>query len=406
LPQKRTADFGILCPIPEEWEAACRRLNSPTIPPNQSLPTRFGDIAGLRVVCVNSGKGEGATAACLQLMLDIWRPRWVLLVGIAGGFPSQDVHKGDLVIARYIYNFEFGKLTAGKFLRRPDYDFGPDRRLFAYAETIMKAEGEAWKQLITAERPDKQNPIITRAHDGYVASSSKVVDDPDHEFYAAVKATIPEVHAVEMEASGAGAAIALEKSQRPVGFLMIRGISDEPIGTEESQSGTQQRREWKIYAANVASAFAYQLITVVSESLKQSSSIMSEDISQRLDPLSPEQLSQSLRVELTRYLKSRRAGKESIVSPSVAILHGEHFPAKYLTSLVQLLQAGGVICQCPALQRKRYSYAQAISECSDSCTHFLFLGRSAKELNSGWAAYASFLAANKQRFWMPRIAGF
>ncbi len=404
MPHRRNMDFAILCPIPEEWESICRILNSVRTPPDKSLPTKLGCVAGLRVVCVNSGKGEGATAACLQSVLLEWRPRWVLLVGIAGGFPEAGIHKGDVIIARYIYNFDFGKLTCGKFFRRPDYDFPADRRLLAYAELVMRAEGDPWKRFITAQRPDEQNVLATRAHDGYIASSSKVVDDPDIEFFKAVKNTIPEVHGVEMEASGAGAAIALEKSRRPVGFLMIRGISDEPLHNLEPNLGTKERSRWKLYAADVASAFVHELIGAISESLGRADFQFDRGIGQPLDPVSPEQIVQNMRKELTPFSKKKKAEKGKVVGPFIAVLHGEKFPASYLNSLLNMLNEASIRWMCPSIEHQIYSYADNINNCVQSCTHILFLARSAKELTSGWAAYANSICIEKQRSWIPLIA--
>ena len=85
---------------------------------------------------------------------------------------------------------------------------------------------------------------------------NKVIDDPDHRVYANVAAAFPEIHAVEMEGIGAGVSAKLAQSERAVGFLMIRGISDEP----GSGAGKEQRSQWKDYAVAVAAAFTRGLI--------------------------------------------------------------------------------------------------------------------------------------------------
>lgn len=317
-------DFAILCPIAEEWEAVCRRLASPTTPRQPALPTAFGLIKDQRVVCVKSGKGEGLTSACLQMVLHKWKPRKVLLVGVAGGFSESGVHRGDVVIARVIYNFEYGKVTAGGFRRRQEYDFPADVNLWAFAEVVMKAAAKPWKRDIRVARPDNQEPSVSEAHEGYVASSNKVVDDPDHEFFASVRKLFPpnEIHAVEMEGSGFGISAALGYGGQSVGCLMIRGISDEPVHSGDASGGTEQRRNWKLYAADVASAFACHLIKAISsggapdvESVGDSSPLP--------ELLSPDEIIGSIQTTLRGPRKSKRSGKGQLSVPTIAV-HGSN----------------------------------------------------------------------------------
>lgn len=184
----------------------------------------------------------------------------MLLVGIAGGFPDNHVKRGDVVVAKFVYSMEFGKLVKGRFVRRPDYDYSADRTLLEHALILVDGDVHDWKTRVDAERPDGISPEETKAHDGYVASGDKVMDDPDHKFFLAVKKTIPELHAVEMEATGAGASIKLQQSRTTVGFLMIRGISDEPGSEEQGGDGSAQRALWKRYASSIAASFVRSLL--------------------------------------------------------------------------------------------------------------------------------------------------
>lgn len=142
-------------------------------------------------------KGEGNTAAAVQFTSQYWQPRWLFIVGIAGGFPEQKVQKGDLVVAQFVYDFDFEKLKNGAFERRPEYDYACDRSLLGHVEILATNKARSWLLSIAAPRPDGLPIKETRVHLGYLASSNKVVDDPTAEMYTAVKAVIPEVHAVE-----------------------------------------------------------------------------------------------------------------------------------------------------------------------------------------------------------------
>ena len=260
---EKPTDVAILTPIAEEWHAVAALLEGATRRgDDQTLPSLEGWMGSHRVVCVLCGKGEGNTAAAVQLTSELWRPRWIFIVGLAGGFPEQQVHKGDLVIAQFVFDFEFGKLKNGAFVRRPEYDYACDRSLLGHAEILATNKAKPWLSFISLKRPDSVPVNNTRVHLGYIASSNKVIDDPTSEMYTAVKAIIPEVHAVEMEASGAGAAVRLKMSRRTLGILVVRGISDEPgLGL-----GTDERAAWKDYAASAAAAFTKALLLSLSPS--------------------------------------------------------------------------------------------------------------------------------------------
>jgi nucleoside phosphorylase/DNA polymerase III delta prime subunit len=254
-------DFAILTPISVEWAAMCAILSQSETPPAARLPTKTGYVGNHLVVCIKSGKGQANTAAALQHVFDTWAPRWVLLIGIAGGFPEVGVHRGDIIVAKHVLGVDFGKLTDGKYVRRPEYDFSADVRLLGHSEVVVDDSDQRWRQHINIGRPDGAPVSQSNAHAGYVASGDKVVDDPSHSFFVEVRASLPEVHAVEMEGVGAGASVRLESTHRVVGFLMIRGISDEPGHANKSAtSGSSQRTLWSKYASAAVAAFVKQFL--------------------------------------------------------------------------------------------------------------------------------------------------
>ena len=250
--------FAILTPLPVEYAAVCAILQNRSDAPESTLPSTAGTIGVHRVVCVLTGKGESNTAAAVQFVSQTWKPRWILLVGIAGGLAG--LQTGDVIVSSYVYYLDFGKLIDGKYIRRPEYDFQPDRSLLAHAELIIETADGIWQDRIRVDRPDKKARVRTHAVVGYIGSGDKVIDDPDHPFFECVRATIPELHAVEMEASGAGAGLRLEQSRRAIGLLMIRGISDVPTSKPERRRGSDQRRLWKKYSSAAASAFVEALL--------------------------------------------------------------------------------------------------------------------------------------------------
>jgi nucleoside phosphorylase len=227
--QVSETDIAIIAPTGVEWLGILDQLKNATPVDDFPLPTKAGTIGRHSVLCCSSGKGQEETASAATLVLERAKPSWVFLVGIAGGFPQQGVSRGDVIIAHVIHSFDYGKLVGGTFKRRPENDINCDRKLLAWAEIAAHERNQDWRQSVREPRPDEGDPSGFKIHlDSYVASSNKVVDDPDHEFYATVASAFPEIHAVEMEGIGAGASARLAQSERAVGFLMIRGISDEP----------------------------------------------------------------------------------------------------------------------------------------------------------------------------------
>ena len=254
-------DIAIVAPLAEEW-SAMRDLLADHVPVNDSpLPAITGSVGSQSVVVVAGGKGEVNAAASVQFVSTHWQPRWILLVGIAGGFPKFGISRGDVVVGSFVYDMDFGKLVDGRYIRRPENDFAADRHLLAYAEVVGQDTMRDWQDSLLQVRPDGAPAGSSNFHVGYIVSGSKVVDDARQALFKAVLKTVSEVHAVEMEATGAGAAVRLEQSRRTVGFLTIRGISDVPKGAGgPSTSGTSQRAEWKRYAASVAASFTHSLI--------------------------------------------------------------------------------------------------------------------------------------------------
>jgi len=229
----------VLTPLAAEYHEMVAMLSDASPADGFLAPATRGRVGKRSVLVVQSGKGQEATSAKLALVLERTDAGVVLLIGIAGGSPALRVKKGDVVVARHIYAIEFGKLQEAKFKRRPDPDVSCDVELGLYAENLARHPNSLWRSRIRPARPDlSSNDAVTVHTDCYVASMSKVVDDPDHALFAIPASHVDEIHAVEMEGVGAGASVRQAQSGRVVQFLMIRGISDEP---GESADGSTVR---------------------------------------------------------------------------------------------------------------------------------------------------------------------
>jgi nucleoside phosphorylase len=185
------------------------------------------------------------------------------LTGIAGGLPLNGLVKGDVVVSTEIWAYEYGKVR-GEFVPRPNFTYQVDNGLLRNAGALATRDA-SWAELIKT-----RFTLLTAAPKvvtGPVASGDKVIDDASSPFFQKVLSHWPKLQAIEMEGGGAAAAIEKAKSGgRPVGFIMIRGISDmPPTETKEADARThekqsEERDTWKQVAAESAAVFTIHFI--------------------------------------------------------------------------------------------------------------------------------------------------
>ena len=254
-------DIVILTILPEEFQAVKSKIpnlqrwlgeeKNPNLYAWQTGSINAQSGANYKVAVGMIGRaGNTNSALAVKEALEQWSPRYVFFVGVAGGL--KQLNKGDVVLADIIYGYEYGKMER-KFSPRMDWSYRTDQGLLTGATAYSL--DNSWKNHIAIESP---KPCNTKFSTGIIASGEKVVDDPTNEFFAQVLQAWPRITAVEME--GAGAASAIEQGQasgKPVGFIVVRGISDVPRTTDETDTerGTKERDDWKPYASAAAAAF-------------------------------------------------------------------------------------------------------------------------------------------------------
>ena len=217
---------------------------------------------------IEQGNGEAQEAA--RDFIDDLRPSLLLLVGIAGGLPSDDITLGDVVLSTRIIDFS---LEARKYQEPTTYSTGggpiskeisvgvanlsgrtaelgdwssglPSRPSVSLSAQNLYGPG-AWQRQVRSKlqthhgKAAASRPPIFYA--GAIASSDRLVKDPRVLFPWIT--TARGIQAIEMESAGVHRA-----TRNGTPMLAIRGISDI-VGLKRSDA-------WTKYACSSAAAFA------------------------------------------------------------------------------------------------------------------------------------------------------
>jgi adenosylhomocysteine nucleosidase len=269
--QATEIDVAIITVLPEEYHAVLQKLDNvqTLIEPGEG-PNLYvwatGEIRSpgretpRRIVVAMAGEaGEVSGALTTQSTIARFKPRDVLLVGIAGGV-HESLALGDVVLSSRIWGYEHGHLGTRYDAGGVIY-FHPDPTLLAAALAL----GPDWRRRIEAFPPD--DGAFPNVIAGKTASGNKVIENTDSAYFAQSLLLDTTIVSVDMEGAGAAAAVGQNHDRGgTTGFLMIRGISDlvaetTAEGKPRSEQGRNPQRDlWKRYAADVAASFAIGLI--------------------------------------------------------------------------------------------------------------------------------------------------
>jgi nucleoside phosphorylase/signal recognition particle receptor subunit beta len=278
-PYRGKVDFGILTIREDENAAVLRRFAEVDMDERRrryrihSLALPSGGAYTLAVLrCLEQG-GADAQAAAHALLEDL-APRFVLVVGIAGGVPSDEFSLGDVVVSSRIVDFSVEAVIRA---RKREYALGggplhADAAKLAADISAMDSGGQLGNWNSPTAIKKKRPPVNfagnrfygsvdwkksarekikrhfagkarqPRAITGAIASSDRLIKD-DETLSVWLKIA-RQVVAVEMESAG----IYKATHEHNVPFLAIRGISDVV--------GFKRDHAWTAYACQTAAAFA------------------------------------------------------------------------------------------------------------------------------------------------------
>jgi nucleoside phosphorylase len=252
----RRVDFAIVTPLEEERDAVLSKVpNHRKLPPEGDVRVYFeaevpavlsdGSVTTYNVVVampLNMGRVEATNVT--KDVIHRWQPRYILLVGIAGGCARNGVKLGDVIVSDQIVDVEIQKLTEDKAQPR----WQVHRAAPGLLSAVQNCIGDEWQDLISVERPAEGVPNCVI---GPICSGDKVIADGSLDHYMD---SWPKLVGVEMEAGGV--ASAAFQTDQPAGFLMVRGVSDL---ADESKDSSKVKK-WRAYACDVAASYAIALL--------------------------------------------------------------------------------------------------------------------------------------------------
>jgi nucleoside phosphorylase len=260
IPQEQTSptDFVIITTLDEERDALLAHLPNPKqLPPSTTdiriyyqaqLPTTptNGATATYNIIVTSPlGMGRVQASTATSDAIRRWQPRYVMLVGIAGGVAAKGVRLGDILVSDQIVDYELQKTTPEVPEIRWDVQRADPRLLNA----VRNFKPLDWHKRINTWRPDPNQP--TR-HIGPIASGDKVI--AFGEALARYRSVWSTLIGVEMEA--AGAATAVFQAAQPPGFFMVRCVSD----LADEEKGKPDVERWRAYACEAAAAYTVALL--------------------------------------------------------------------------------------------------------------------------------------------------
>jgi adenosylhomocysteine nucleosidase len=225
------ADIGIITVISEETSAVREALS---LRPDQSAGPLFdvgtAQISGRPVTIAATralAQGQESTMAAYSRLREHFDPAVIVLTGIAGGI-HRDVRPGDVIIATRVIYYDLRKETPAGTAHRGQERQAP--ALIGHAVNRFFTEhGEP--ATLSPERPGNTKGIV-RVLNGPIGSGNAVIANRDSEILKYLARLNDKILAIDMEAGGLSHAyheglVTLATPDRPLGWLVIRGISDD-----------------------------------------------------------------------------------------------------------------------------------------------------------------------------------
>ncbi|MCM3769850.1 MULTISPECIES: 5'-methylthioadenosine/S-adenosylhomocysteine nucleosidase [Priestia] len=175
-----------------------------------------GTISGVEVVLLKSGIGKVNAALSTAILLEKFKPHYVINTGSAGGF-HPELNVGDAVISTEVRHHDVDVTVF-------NYEYGQVPNLPA----AFKAD----EKLVRLAEESALEVTDMKIVKGLIATGDSFMNDPVRVEF--VRSKFPDLYAAEMEA----AAVAQVCYQFGVPFVILRALSD--IAGKESNVSFEQ----------------------------------------------------------------------------------------------------------------------------------------------------------------------
>jgi len=185
--------------------------------------TFLGDVGGARVVSVRSEAGSswlGASASTIAESMNLWRPSYVVLLGICFGTNRNEQRIGDVIVSTGVSLYEKSRIgTVWGFV--PRWRLRGERR-------------DSSRILVDRFRASARTWVSGRTHFGLMLSGEKLIDNP----LVRMALVRGEPDAVGGEMEGMGVVLATAESK--VQWIIVKGIADWADGKKKRSEQENQ----------------------------------------------------------------------------------------------------------------------------------------------------------------------
>lgn len=228
--ETRPCDVAILTALNEELDAILRLPLAWSQFKPDGDGTRYHEATvvtergPMRLVAATASRmGMAASAAHASKMIDLYRPRYLVIAGVTGGVRGR-VNLGDILIADPSYDWGSGKheFVNGQKVFAPNPDqlrLNPDLR----PELIKASKDQNLLSAIRASFPGNKPDHPLECHVEAVGSGAAVLSDAA--IIDDLKAHNRKLHGVEMEIYGVMMAAEVCAKPRPLAFS-VKSVSD------------------------------------------------------------------------------------------------------------------------------------------------------------------------------------
>jgi nucleoside phosphorylase len=217
---------------------------------SSSWTTVEGGILSV-VACAAPVMGMTAASITATKVIERWRPRYLVMTGIAAGAKKNEQDYGDILVAEAAYDYGSGKITETE----------DEKRFFTPSYSQIRIDASLQALLQRWERDQLQTDAIRRAWHrslssspriilGLLASGAAVVQS--NELVDDILEKSRKVVGLDMEAYGVFHAAHLATSPAPK-VLVVKSVSDF--------ADTRKSDDWQQYAAFTSAHFVHQFFT-------------------------------------------------------------------------------------------------------------------------------------------------